>query len=110
MRFLERRWSLEPGQHLIPFEVRRLLGEHGMIRGEWPLAKVRYEGMFLWILVDVGHEVDEVRFGGDGDAAEGVFEQAAGAIVGLVDGLGVRVKEVSELLAGAFGSRRARDP
>lgn len=37
--------------------------------------------------MDVGYEVDEVGFGGDGDAAKWIFEQAAGAIVCLVDGL-----------------------
>ena len=57
-----------------------------VIGGIGPFAIILHETMFLGILVDVGYQVDEVGFGSDSYTAKGIFEKAAGAMVGLVAG------------------------
>ena len=53
--------------------------------------------MFVWVLMDVYHQPDQVGIGGDFHAAKRMFKEAAGAVVGLVDRFCIGVEEVSKL-------------
>ena len=57
------------------------------------------EFMFLRVLVDVGDNVPELTLIRNQDTTERVLEEAAAPAAGGVDGLGVGVEEIGELLA-----------
>jgi len=90
----------EPLQHRLPFQPRRLVREHRLVRRIRVLAKVGDEPVLLRVKVDVPHQRRKVAVGCDRDPAKAFLEQAAGAPIGLVDGLGVTVEKVGELLRG----------
>jgi hypothetical protein len=50
--------------------------------------------------VDIEHQVRVVALRGDLDAAKAFLKQASSPTVGLVDGLGIGVKEIGEMLGG----------
>jgi len=95
---LKRSRAAEPGQDVVSFQAGGRLGKEGVVRGVGPVAQVVHKPVFLWVLMDVGDQADQMGIRGDRDAAERVLEEAAGALVCLVDRFGVGVEEVSELL------------
>jgi hypothetical protein len=58
--------------------------------------------MFLRVLMDVGHQLNEVSIRRNFNAPEGVLEETSSASVGFVNCLGVGVEKIAELLAGVF--------
>ena len=74
-----------------------------MIRRIGPNAEIVNETVFLWILMDVGDQVNKVFVGGHRDATEWVLEQAAGTLIYLVDRFGIGVEQIAKLLAGVLG-------
>ncbi len=53
--------------------------------------------MFLRVAVDVGDQVAKVRVRRYEDAAKGILEKTAGALVRFVDRLGVGVEQIKTL-------------
>jgi hypothetical protein len=63
--------------------------------------------MLLWVAVDIDHDLHKVGVGRDLDTSKRALEEGAGTVVGVVEGLGIGVKEVGKALAGLFGLRGA---
>jgi hypothetical protein len=68
-------------------------------RGIWPIAKTVDESVFSWVAVDVRYEIRKVAIVVHENAAKGLFEQAAGALVRLVERFGVSAEQVGEGVA-----------
>ena len=49
--------------------------------------------------MDVGDHIPELTVGGNGHAPKGMLEQASRSSIGSVDGFGVGIEEIGELLA-----------
>lgn len=56
--------------------------------------------MFLGVVVDIDHQVEQVSVRFDGNSPEGVFEQAACAAIGIIEGLGIAVEEGTQDVSG----------
>ncbi len=54
--------------------------------------------------MDVDHQLGKVVLGGNGDAIKRTFEECACPLVGFVDGFGVGVEQIGELLAGILAA------
>ena len=54
--------------------------------------------------MDVDHQLGKVVLGGNGDATKRTFEERACPLVGFVDGFGVGVEQIGELLAGILAA------
>jgi hypothetical protein len=61
--------------------------------------------VFLWVAVDVGDQVVEVAFGGDGDAAKRPLKQRPRPSIAVIKSAGVGVEEVGEELMRPVGLR-----
>jgi hypothetical protein len=93
---------IEPGENFVSGEFCWFLADKGIIRRIWPIAKIFDEAMALGILVNICHQDSEIGIGIDRLAFEVFFEEAAGAVIGFVDGLGVSTKECGKLLSQAL--------
>ena len=102
--------SVEPTQDLVALYLGRLVGQVRVVGRVGPIPEIVHEPVFLGVVVDVDHQPGEIRVRRDRNAAKGSLEEASGAVVRPVDGLGVGVKEVTELLAGLLGCEHIRDP
>ena len=71
-----------------------------MVRRVGPGTEVGDQAVFLWILMDVGDQMDKVGVGGDRYPAKGTLEQGTSAVIGFVDGFGIGVEQVGKVLTG----------
>jgi|GEM_PF-6221774 len=97
---LEALGTVKPGQHVIPPQPGWFVRQVRVVRRIGPGPEVLDQAVFLWVLVDVGYQVDKVRIGSDQYPAKGTLEQRASAIIGFVECPGVGIKQVGEALAG----------
>lgn len=101
MEGLELLNAAEPSEHLFSLDPCRPISTHRRIRCPGPIAEIGNKSMALWVSVDVGGQLDEVRFAIDLDAMKAFFEQSARAPIHLVVRLGIGVEEIRECLSCA---------
>ena len=98
MRRLERGGASEPGQHRRALQPRRLGGQQGLVGGVGIAPKVVDDSVVLRIAMDVPNQGAEAPLRGHVDPSEALLKKAARPAIGFVDGFGVAVEEVRELL------------
>ena len=69
-----------------------------------PGAVVVNKSVFLGVIVDVSDKRSKVGIVSDGFSFEVFFKQAAGAVIGLIDGFRVGSKESRNLLTYSIGT------
>jgi hypothetical protein len=103
VEFDERSLTAKPFKYLISHRMSCLIRKYRLVGRVWILAKVGNKAVLLGVKVDVAHQCRKVGVGPDRNTAKAFLEQAAGATVGFVDGLGVAVEKVGELLGWRLG-------
>ncbi len=76
-----------------------------MIRGIRPFSEICDKAVLLRVEMDVMYQLHEITVRCDRDPAKAMFKQAAGTLIDLVDGLGVGVEKVGEVLIDLRGFR-----
>jgi hypothetical protein len=73
-----------------------------MIRRERPITEILDETVMLGILMNVGYQTSNVPSPPHRDPAEGMLNKTSRSKIGMVDGFGVCIEEIPDLLSGRW--------
>jgi hypothetical protein len=97
--------TVKPGQNLFPLQARRPVRLQGPVGRVVSSPKVVDDAVRLGVLVDVGNEPGEVGIGIHQFPAKGALEEGSGAAASPVEGPGVGIEKIGEVLAGLLPVR-----
>ncbi|MBE0640220.1 MAG: hypothetical protein IH598_17030 [Bacteroidales bacterium] len=89
MKLNKLRFRIEPSDHFVSFQIGGLERTHGEIRRPRLIHHAFADAMMHGVIMDIVHQMPEIPFISNRQAAKRRFEQAACALIANVEGIAI---------------------